>query len=219
MPTSLETVLSWRPGSGADQLMSGVAQACAQIILLYLLLFYFPDLFFWRSCSSDRLTVTVEPCEQTRLFFKNQMVLKVAFLTRTTLVSFLPLHDCRGTRHVFIRLVIHCCHEKTHIGHYSTLSHQSIWNKSCTFAGNDSHQLITIRFVVVWNWLLSSGPCLICVSCHHFSFQSHPNPLFIKFIFLYFFGGGGDLALPTLYLLYFCHKLLPNSIVQSSVCL
>lgn len=35
MPTSQETVLSWIPCSRADQLMSGVVQACAQIGLLY----------------------------------------------------------------------------------------------------------------------------------------------------------------------------------------
>lgn len=35
MPTSQETVLSWIPSGRADQLMSGVIQACAQIGLLY----------------------------------------------------------------------------------------------------------------------------------------------------------------------------------------
>lgn len=99
---------------------SGVCRNHSPVFALILL----PRPFFWCSCSSDRLTVTVEPCEQTRLFFKNEMVLKVAFLTGTTLVSFLPLHYCCGTRHVFIRLVIHCCHEKTQRGHYSNISWQ-----------------------------------------------------------------------------------------------
>lgn len=86
--------------------------------------FTFQTFFFGALVPQTGLQVQLGACEQTRLFLKNQMVLKVAFFTGTTLASFLPLHDCRGTCHVFIRLVIHCCHEKTHRGHYSNMSWQ-----------------------------------------------------------------------------------------------